>query len=268
MPDRVVEPSSAYSSSDLRPPGRGGSGVMSALWRFTFTGSTLPPPEGAAVDDEAAARGERLGSIFGPAQRGSAFAGVFSRPLRSNRLVIAGQQSSSVTLSFTPINSETLGGGEDATYCLSDGKIAALRNVMYHWAWGFLIFVCTLLLLFGPAVHAIWMPNSTDRAFLVTTFVAAFALVVDIVIRCLVEKSYFSWNRCHSIDGRGKRNCRVGIFHVGSFLFWFDVVRTPSSKSPSPTPLFSFFMFSFPCPSMLQDFSHSGRIEDRVFTNG
>jgi len=239
--DRAVEEPSAgasSSSSDRRRPTRGGSGIVSALRRFTFAGSTLrSSSEGGAVNDEAAeavARGGRRGAIFNPARRGGASAGLFARSQRSNHISIAGRPSSSASSYDTPTNNETLGGGDKVAYCLSDGKIIALRNFIDHWAWCFFMFVGILLLLFGPAVHAIWMPKSTDRAVLVTISVAAFALVVDMVIRCIVDKSYFSLNRCYSRDGRGKRKCRPWIFHLGSFLFWFDVVRAPSSNPPPP----------------------------------
>ena len=245
LPDRVVEPSCASSSSDQRRPRRGGSGIVSALRRFANTVSTLrSPSEGVAVNDEAAeavVRGDRRGVNFNPARRGGPTPRFFHRPQRSNNISIAGRPSSSVSSSVTPINNETLGRGDKASYCLSDGKIAALKNVIDHSAWCFLIFVCILILLFGPAMYAIWMPKSNDRASLVTVSVAAFALVVDMVIRCIVDKSYFSLIGCYSRDERGKRNCRPSVFHVGSFLFWFDVVRTISS-TPPPHPGFTIFV--------------------------
>ena len=236
---------------------------MSALRRFTFAGSSLRSSSegGGAVNDGAAAeavpaRGGRRGATFDPARRGGASAGLFfARSQRSNHISIAGRPSSSASSCDTPINNETLGGGDRAAHCLSDGKIVALRKFIDHWAWCFLMFVCILLLLFGPAVHAIWMPERTDRAVLVTISVAALALVVDMVIRGIVDKSYFSLDRCYSRDGRGKRNCRPWFFfHVGSFLFWFDVVRTPSSNSPPP-PLLLFVMSLFPCHFVLPKIS-------------
>jgi len=111
------------------------------------------------------------------------------------------------------------------------------------------------------------MPKSTDRAVLLTISAAALALVVDMVIRGIVDESYFSLDRCYSRDGRGKRNCRPWFFfHVGSFLFWFDVVRTPSSNPPPPG-FIIYVLIPLPLGSP-QDISLAGHIENREFPGG
>lgn len=110
-------------------------------------------------------------------------------------------------------------------YCLSDGKINALRSVINHPVWsytsGFFVFV----MLFGAPIQDLVFPKSADVAFDVIFTLAFVMLLLDILILCIVDKAYFAWNRAGTTL-TPQKSCRWCNIHAGSFMFWCDVVGT------------------------------------------
>ncbi len=101
--------------------------------------------------------------------------------------------------------------------CLSYSQVHSLNRTINHPAWKNTTLFFILLILFGPAIRDIWLPKTADGA-IDGLFTIAFAfLAVDIIIRCIVDRAYFSWN-VKSRDST--KNC-----HMGSFMFWIDTVR-------------------------------------------
>lgn len=102
--------------------------------------------------------------------------------------------------------------------CLSYSQVHALKRTIDHPVWKTTSLVLILLILFGPAIRDMWLPKTADY-FVDGMFTVAFAfLVVDIIIRSVVDRAYFSWNvKTHNLP---EKNCRVG-----SFMFWIDTVR-------------------------------------------
>ena len=117
--------------------------------------------------------------------------------------------------------------GEQPTekYCLSDGKIKALRYVINHpvWTWtaGFFVFV----MLFGAPIQDLFLPVSADLAVDVVFTFAFITLLVDILIRCIVDKAYFAWDRVGT-SLTPQKTCKWCNPHAGSFMFWCDMVGT------------------------------------------
>lgn len=111
------------------------------------------------------------------------------------------------------------------TYCLSDGKINALRSVINHPVWsytsGFFVFV----MLFGAPIQDLFLPKSADVAFDVIFTLAFVMLLVDILILCIVDKAYFAWKRVGT-SLTPQKSCKWCNIHAGSFMFWCDVVGT------------------------------------------
>ena len=114
-------------------------------------------------------------------------------------------------------------------YCgLSKTTIHTLRYVLYSKLWQFTILISILGLLFGPSIHAIWMSTTTDDNVRILLFLAVILLVWDILMRCIVDRNYFSWDCSNNNDGKKKRRhwWQYIYFwdHIGSFMFWFDML--------------------------------------------
>jgi hypothetical protein len=252
-------PSRSVANASGREGAMGGSvvasGFMSALRRFKFSGSTAlysstSGPGGGEEDDVSRRRRGRGGGGGG---------GVFFalRPKRSlNQLVIANDyhvaddhrrssgagRPSSLLSSATPTATIVGGGmgGGGGRGCLYDARMAALRNVVYHRAWKLIILACIILLLVGPSVHTIWMPKSSDMGVLIVLICSIAILVVDLIIRCIVDESYFLLRDRESLRA-AKCGRMTRLLHVGSFAFWFDLVRTTFKVIHLPLDSFQFF---------------------------
>ncbi len=111
------------------------------------------------------------------------------------------------------------------TYCLSGGKINALRSVINHPAWsytsGFFVFV----MLFGAPIQDLILPRSADIAVDVILTLAFITLLVDILILCIVDKAYFAWDRVGT-SLTPRKTFKWCNIHAGSFMFWCDCVGT------------------------------------------
>lgn len=119
-------------------------------------------------------------------------------------------------------------------YCLSDQKINALRYIIAHpvWTWttGFFVF----LMLFGAALQDLFLPMSTDVAVDVIFVIAFATLMLDIIIRCIVDKAYFAWDRV-GIALTPRNKCKWLNTHAASFMFWCDLIGTLA------------FLYDIPC---------------------
>ncbi len=119
-------------------------------------------------------------------------------------------------------------------YCLSDQKINALRYIIAHpvWTWttGFFVF----LMLFGAALQDLFLPVSTDVVVDVIFVIAFATLMLDIIIRCIVDKAYFAWDRV-GIALTPRNKCKWLNTHAASFMFWCDLVGTLA------------FLYDIPC---------------------
>ncbi|KAL7539624.1 hypothetical protein ACHAWF_006463, partial [Thalassiosira exigua] len=102
------------------------------------------------------------------------------------------------------------------TNCLSNERVNALRLMLGHPAWRAITVIFTLVVVFVPLVRDIWLPKNADASLDGIFTIAFFELMIDIVIRAIVDKSYFVWN----CGGCSWPNC----FGVGSFFFWTDAV--------------------------------------------
>ena len=116
----------------------------------------------------------------------------------------------------------------DTSYCLSDSKINTLRYIINHPIWKGMTLFFILILLFGPPINDIWLPKEADLYVDIMLSIAFVILAIDIMIRCVVDKSYFAWDREGNYWGRRDKCCHhrnscVNV-HAGSFMFWFDTV--------------------------------------------
>ncbi len=273
-------------------------GFMSALRRFVFTGSTaLHSSLSASGDGGGGGGGGRGGDDNDDddvSRRRRGRGGVFVAPppkRSSNQLVIANDyrandrirssdpvrpsntsSSSAATPTATIVGGDMGGGGEGrgggGSACLSDAGAAALGNVMHHRAWKLLVLACILLLLVGPSISTIWMPKSTDAGVLILFICSIIVLVVDIFVRSIVDETYLlSRNR---ESWRGARCGRMNrLFHVGSFAFWFDLVRTITYRewqhpSSPPSRFIPLLFLHDECTLYFIGFHRPGHIDDYV----
>ena len=120
--------------------------------------------------------------------------------------------------------------------------------VMTNPVWRFLMCLCILLLLFGSQVQNLWCDPSYDAMFDILYTIAFGVFLVDIAMRILVVPGYIGFKyktlmnllmrRCRKKrknDTRRGRDAMVNEdrdrwsnIHIGSFLFWCDVVSTCS----------------------------------------
>mmetsp|Transcript_22930 Transcript_22930/g.37765 ORF Transcript_22930/g.37765 Transcript_22930/m.37765 type:complete len:1179 (-) Transcript_22930:80-3616(-) len=111
------------------------------------------------------------------------------------------------------------------TFCLPDGKINALISLINHAVWryttGFFVFV----MLFGAPIQDLFLPASADVAVDVIFTLAFVTLMLDILIRCIVDKAYFAWDRVGT-SLTPRKTCKRFNTHCGSFMFWCDMVGT------------------------------------------
>lgn len=85
--------------------------------------------------------------------------------------------------------------------------------------------VFSVYLLFGSQIRHLWVPASLDGVFdIIATVVFSF-MVLDMLIRILVDPNYFHVGLCAGGAGfgtEGKENS--GTCALGSFMFWCDLV--------------------------------------------
>lgn len=129
---------------------------------------------------------------------------------------------------------------------LSYAQIHALKRTIDHPTWRNWSLIFILIILFGPSIRDIWLPKTADDYVDAVLTIAFVFLAVDIIIRCIVDRAYFSWN----VKSRGSSDmpCRVG-----SFMFWFDTVRVifwTLSSALDATCVLIYSCFAFQCSSL------------------
>jgi len=170
-----------------------------------------------------------------PDRRGSMMpaggnAANFRRKSREQRATIFARQStgghSSVTSSGGPVGPDVddSSSPNGEVYCLPDATIHTLRRIINHQAWTVITLFFILVLLFGPPIRDIWLPKTWD-GFMDGTFTLGFIILAfDIITRCIVDKSYFSWSREARSWSLHSCNTNICNWHAGSHMFWFDTV--------------------------------------------
>ena len=144
-----------------------------------------------------------------------------------DRTIVANTNRRSSGLSARTASASVVSRGEQPTetYCLSDGKINALRSLINHpvWTWTTGFFV--VVMLFGAPIQDLFLPASADVTVDVVFTLAFITLLVDILIRCIVDKAYFAWDRVGT-SLTPQANCKWFNMHAASFMFWCDIVGT------------------------------------------
>lgn len=145
--------------------------------------------------------------------------------LDSNRTTNARRRTSG--FSSRTISASVVSVGEPPTekYCLSDGKIKALRRLINHPVWTFSASFFIFVMLFGAPMQDLFLPASADVAVDVVFTLAFLTLSVDILIRCIVDRAYFAWDRVGT-SLTPQKTCKWCNTHAGSFMFWCDIVGT------------------------------------------
>lgn len=242
------------------------TGILSAIRRFTRTtrlGSTFEDSMAVGVSgaggvgpNQVAARGRQGGrgsppppAVYGappgfPAREQSGGGADAAAGGRRGRMTIfsagpAGprrsiRRSLGTRSSLGSSTSDMGGSGRNfvapETYCLSEPKVLALRYLINHRYWRAATLVFILVCLFGPSVNDIWLPKSADAGVDAALTVSFVVLVIDIIIRCTVDRSYFAFDRRGTtwsyLDEKFCGWQRCINFRAGSFMFWFDTVRS------------------------------------------
>ena len=110
-------------------------------------------------------------------------------------------------------------------YCLSDRKINALRSLIEHSVWTYITNFFVFVMLFGAPIQDLFLPVSADVTIDVIFTLAFAMLLVDVMLRCIVDKAYFAWNRIGT-SLTPQNSCKWFNIHAGSFMFWCDIVGT------------------------------------------
>ncbi|KAL7549343.1 hypothetical protein ACHAWF_012613 [Thalassiosira exigua] len=92
-----------------------------------------------------------------------------------------------------------------------------LQKCLAEPAWRAASLAFILILLLGPPIQDCWMPKTADDTMDVIYSISFLALLAEVVVRCIADKSYFA------------RDCEGGTkfrycFRTGSFMFWFDTI--------------------------------------------
>lgn len=125
---------------------------------------------------------------------------------------------SSVLSARTASASVVTPGGEqhpNETYCLQDGKINALRSLIKHGVWRYMTGFFVFVMLFGAPIQDLFLPASADIAVDVIFTLAFVTLMVDILIRCIVDKAYFAWDRVGT-SLTPRKTCKRFNTHCGT----------------------------------------------------
>lgn len=101
------------------------------------------------------------------------------------------------------------------TYCLPDGKINALRYSINHAVWRYTTGFFVFIMLFGAPIQDLFLPASADVAVDVIFTLAFVTLMVDILIRCIVDKAYFAWDRVGT-SLTPRKTCKRFNTHCGT----------------------------------------------------
>ena len=99
-------------------------------------------------------------------------------------------------------------------------------RVLSSLAWKFLIFLSTIILLFGSPIQFLWLPPEADKYLDVVYILTLIVFVVDMILNMVVDQDYFGFDPFHrnSVPPYGgAKHCTVAI---GSFKMWCDVVST------------------------------------------
>mmetsp|Transcript_20885 Transcript_20885/g.45261 ORF Transcript_20885/g.45261 Transcript_20885/m.45261 type:complete len:875 (-) Transcript_20885:15-2639(-) len=199
------------------------TGLVSALRRFTHSrfSSQSDNPLGGTDQQHPPTSNNHPTISDSPRARHDRRTTIFSRQRQS-----IGTRGSSLTASQGSDPDES---NMREVYCLSDAKIHALRHIIDHPASRGITFFFILALLFGPPIQDLWLPTTADGVMDGVYTLGFVVLSVDIIIRAIVDKSYFAWNRKgRSWPAPVNNNCcnfpkRCNL-HAGSFMFWFDTL--------------------------------------------
>ena len=116
---------------------------------------------------------------------------------------------------------------------------------MNHILWKAIIWIFTVVLLFGSPIQFLWVPKVADPIFDALYTVTAVVFILDMIFHFIADPEYFGFTL---VDEMRRRRRRIGggggtttssiasgrnVYHptlwtcgIGSFKFWCDVVST------------------------------------------
>ena len=112
-----------------------------------------------------------------------------------------------------------------------DQRKKVCRKLLQNKFWRALVLIGSLILLFGAQVRT-FTRASADTAFDVIFCVVFFVFILEILVRCDVEKEYWVFNagsccrRTHQENPNTAQAKSEGGFQIGSFLFWCELAST------------------------------------------
>jgi len=211
-------------------------GVVSAIRRLTLsrflfqsdqTDDGLPPPPPPPPGRRGAWDGANHQFRNNVRNRENRRATIFTRQQRRSLGTARSSMTSSGGSDRPPHDAYRGRDQEEATHCLSDAKVRALRRVIDNWAWTGITLFFILVILFGPPIQDLWLPKEMDGFMDGILTLGFFVLAFDIVIRSVVDKSYFALNRRRGVATWFPRLCAckfLACLHAGSSMFWFDTI--------------------------------------------
>lgn len=92
--------------------------------------------------------------------------------------------------------------------------------------WKVLIFVSTIVLLFGSPIQFLWLPKSWDDYLDIVYLLALVVFVFDMILNMVVDTDYLGFYRFHRNTAQPYDQAKRYGFSLGSFKMWCDVIST------------------------------------------
>eukprot|EP00934_Nitzschia_sp_Nitz4_P004902 Nitzschia sp. Nitz4//scaffold133_size116822//8420//11773//NITZ4_003791-RA/size116822-processed-gene-0.48-mRNA-1//-1//CDS//3329535348//4892//frame0 len=114
--------------------------------------------------------------------------------------------------------------------CFGQGRWYTISTYCYRIldsrVWKVVIFLFTIILLFGSPVQSLFAPKSADAYFEILYIVVLVGFVVDMIMHMVVDPDYFGFDPCHRRSVQPFDQARFCTYGIGSFNMWCDVVST------------------------------------------
>lgn len=102
---------------------------------------------------------------------------------------------------------------------------ALLKATIKSVVWRTMVISLSVYLLFGSQLRHLFIPSSWDAAFDIISLVVFGFFIVDMIIRMIMFRNYFSVRCCNKNSGNALNDGQTG-FEFGSFVFWCDLVSS------------------------------------------
>ena len=68
-----------------------------------------------------------------------------------------------------------------------------IRKIQGHWGYKIVFYIIYIYMMLNDAIKLFFFPKWADMIFLVFTLIGIIIFVIDIIVRCVVQKGYFPY---------------------------------------------------------------------------